>query len=76
MYVSNVLQQGDRNGPLSWQRLMTFVFRERIGIEVWVYLDDIYIFSNNIDKHEEVLEYIFDCLYRECLYISANKFKP
>jgi hypothetical protein len=27
-YVSNVLQQGDCNGPLSWQRLMTYVFRE------------------------------------------------
>ena len=36
-FVSNVLQQGDCNGPSSWQRLMTYVFREQIGIEVWVY---------------------------------------
>src|SRR5271170_7540195 len=42
-FTSNVLQQGDCNGPSSWQRLMKYVFRERIGVEVWVYLDDIYI---------------------------------
>ena len=27
-YVSNTLQHGDCNGPSSWQRFMTFVFRE------------------------------------------------
>jgi hypothetical protein len=27
-YISNVLQQGDCNGPSSWQRLMMHVFRE------------------------------------------------
>ena len=37
-YVSNVLQQGDCNGPSSWQRLMTYVFCDKIGIAVWVYL--------------------------------------
>jgi len=75
-YVSNVLQQGDCNGPSSWQRLMTFVFRERIGVEVWVYLDDIYIFSTTIERHEELLEYVFQQLYKEHLYISPKKFKP
>jgi hypothetical protein len=25
-YISNVLQQGDCNGPLSWQRLMMYVY--------------------------------------------------
>ena len=27
-FISNCLQQGDCNGPSSWQRLMTFVFHE------------------------------------------------
>ena len=75
-YVSNVLQQGDCNGPSSWQRLMTFVFRERIGVEVWVYLDDIYIFTTTKEKHEDALEYVFQCLQKENLYISPKKFKP
>jgi Reverse transcriptase (RNA-dependent DNA polymerase) len=75
-YVSNVLQQGDCNGPLSWQRLMTYVFREQIGIEVWVYLDDIYIFSKTIEEHENALKYVYKCLYDTELYISPKKFKP
>jgi hypothetical protein len=61
-YVSNVLQQGDCNGPSSWQRLMTHVFREQIGTEVWVYLDDIYIFSKTLEEHENALEYVYKCL--------------
>jgi len=75
-YVSNTLQQGDCNGPSSWQRLMTFVFRERIGVEVWVYLDDIYIFTTMIDGHKDALEYVFQCLLKEELYISPSKLKP
>ena len=75
-FVSNVLQQGDCNGPSSWQRLMTFVFREQIGEQVWVYLDDIYIFTSTIEQHEDSLKYVLDCLKREHLYISPAKFKP
>ena len=55
---------------------MTFVFRERIGVEVWVYLDDTYIFSNEIENHEKALQYVLNCLKTEQLYISENKFKP
>jgi len=75
-YVSNTLQQGDCNGPSSWQRFMTYVFRERIGVEVWVYLNNIYIFTKTLEQHENALGYIYDCLYKEQLYISPNKFKP
>jgi RNase H-like domain found in reverse transcriptase/Reverse transcriptase (RNA-dependent DNA polymerase)/Integrase zinc binding domain len=75
-YVSNTLQQGDCNGPSSWQRFMTYVFRERIGVEVWVYLDDIYIFTKTLEQHENALEYVYNCLYKEQLYISPNKLKP
>ena len=75
-YVSNTLQQGDCNGPLSWQRFMTYMFRDRIGVEVWVYLDDIYIFSKTIEEHENALEYVFNCLKRKQLFISPTKLKP
>jgi len=74
-YVSNTLQQGDCNGPSLWQRFMTYVFRERIGVEVWVYLDNIYIFTKTLEQHENALGYVYDCLYKEQLYISLNKFK-
>jgi hypothetical protein len=75
-FVSNILQQGDCNGPSSWQRLMTYLFHERIGVEIWVYLDDIYVFTNTIGEHENGLEYILKCLTDEQLYISPKKFRP
>jgi hypothetical protein len=38
-------------------------------------LDDIYISSKTIEEHENVLEYIYKCLYNTELYISPKKFK-
>ena len=55
---------------------MTYAFCEHVGVEVWVYLDDIYIFTDTIPEHENALQYVFDCLKRECLYIGPHKFKP
>ena len=55
---------------------MTFVFRERIGIEVWVYLDNIYIFWKTIEEHKNALKYVFHCLKCEQLFISPTKLKP
>jgi hypothetical protein len=75
-FVSNNLQQGDCNGLSSWQRLMTYVFWEQIAVEVWVYIDDIYVFTNTIEEHKNVLEYVLKCLTDEKLYISPKKFRP
>ena len=43
---------------------------------VWVYLDDIYILTNTIEQHEDMLEYILKCLKNEQLYISPKKLRP
>ena len=75
-YVSTVLQQGDCNGPSSWQRLMTHVFRDRIGVEVWAYIDDVYVFTDTVVDHEDALEYTLQCLILERLYISPHKLRP
>jgi hypothetical protein len=73
-YQSEVMQIGDLNGPSTMQRLMTWVFRERIGVSVFVYLDDIFIYSDTIEQHEDDLEYVLTCLRREELYIAKHKF--
>ena len=75
-FVSNCLQQGDCNGPSSWQRLMTYVFHKQISVKVWVYINNIYIFSNKIETHKKALQYVFNCLKNDKLYISESKFKP
>lgn len=71
--LSAVLQQGDCNGPATFQRLMTHVFRECIGLFVHVYLDDIFIFSDTIDEHEGHLRIVFETLRRNHLFLKSSK---
>ena len=51
-FVSHVMQQGDCNAPTTFQRLMTWIFREHLGIFIRVYLDDIFVYSDTIEDHE------------------------
>lgn len=71
--LSNVLQQGDCNGPATFQRLMTNVFRRHIGIFVHVYLDDIFVYSNSLAEHEEHLRTVFETLRSNHLFLKAKK---
>ena len=69
-YHSNVVQQGDCNAPATFQRLMTSIFRDVIGLYVHVYLDDIFIYSDSIKEHEEHLKTVFKQLRDNQLYLK------
>lgn len=71
--LSNVLQQGDCNGPATFQRLMTHSFRKHIGIFVHVYLDDIFIYSDSVADHQRHLRIVFETLRENQLYLKASK---
>jgi len=66
---SNVLQQGDCNGPATFQRLMTAIFQDKVGIFVHVYLDDLFVFSASIEDHKKDLEYVFKKLQEFHLFL-------
>jgi hypothetical protein len=72
-FLSHVVQQGDCNAPATFQQLMTRNFRKFIGKFVYVYLDDIFIFSKTIEEHESHLGKVFDVLRAQSLYLSAPK---
>lgn len=72
-YVSHIMQQGDCNAPATFQQLMTSIFRDVIGRFMHVYLDDIFIFSNTIEEHEQHLKVIFDRLRINFLYLKWTK---
>ncbi|SJL16374.1 uncharacterized protein ARMOST_19896 [Armillaria ostoyae] len=54
-FTSAVMQQGDCNAPTTFQRLMTSIFQDIIGVFMHVYIDDIFVFSDLIEEHEEHL---------------------
>lgn len=71
--VSHVMQQGDCNAGATYQNLMNHIFAEFIGKFMFVYLDDILIFSDTVEEHMRRVKIVFDVLRREKLYLSPNK---
>src|SRR6202050_156016 len=67
------MQQGDCNAPATFQRLMTWIFRDHLGIFVRVYLDNIFVFSDSIDDHEGHLKTVFGILCLQRLFLSRDK---
>ena len=72
-YVSLVMQQGDCNIPAMFQHLMMVIFRDHIGCFIYVYLDDIFIFSNTLEEHELHLWTIFQILKEANFHLEQEK---
>jgi len=73
MFESNVMQQGDCNVPATFLWLVTAIFRDVIGIFIYAYLDDLFIFSNMLEEHEKQLEYMFQKLCHNHLFLEREK---
>ena len=60
-----VMPFGLCNAPASFQRLMNKVFADNIGKFIAIYLDDILIFSRNIDEHWQHLRWALEMLRKQ-----------
>ena len=67
------MPQGLCNAVASFQRYMRWVLREYIGIFCEVYLDDILIYSNSLEEHEQHVRLILETLRRHGLVASKSK---
>jgi hypothetical protein len=74
-YASHVMVQGDCNAPATFQWLMTHVFRNYLNIFVHVYLDNVFIFSDTIEDHEEHLAHIFEKIREHDFFLKKEKCK-
>ena len=70
---SLVMQQGDCNAGATYQTLVNHIFAPHLGVFVYVYLDDIIIFSDTIEDHVKHIWIVFDILRREKLYLGPLK---
>ncbi|EGD73373.1 hypothetical protein PTSG_13220, partial [Salpingoeca rosetta] len=68
-----VLPFGLTSAPGTFQRLMNEVLRDFIGDFVQVYLDDVIIYSRNIDEHKDHVHQVLRQLRRHRLYGKASK---
>jgi len=72
-FLSNTMQIGDCNAPVTFQRIMTAIFQDFIGQFVHVYLDDIFVFSSSQEEHEEHLKMVFDKLREWEFFLEKSK---
>ena len=68
-----VMPFGLCNAPATFQRLMKKVFTDNIGKFIAVYLDDILIFSRNLDEHWKHLRWALEKLREAKLYGRLHK---
>jgi len=79
MYLSHIMWIGDCNAPATFQWLMTSIFRDAIGRFMHVYLDDIFIYSESIEEHEEHLRIVFErlrLLWNSLLSYPISSYQP
>jgi len=50
-FTSQVMMQGDMNAPGTFVRTMEDLFHDALGRNIWVYIDDIFVFSNTLEEH-------------------------
>jgi len=75
MFVSNIMQQGNCNAPSMFQYTMNSIFHEYIGIFLHAYLDDLFIYSNSVQEHQNHLGMVFRKLREHKLYLREEKCK-
>ena len=64
---------GLKNAPRIFQRALDDILREAIGRFVFVYMDDIIIFSESAELHLQHIEWVLDVLYKANMRVSREK---
>ena len=73
LYEFNVMPFGLKNAPGTFQRLMDKVLKDYIGEFVEVYVDDIMIYSKNLEDHIMHIEKVLQKLKEYNLVIKLKK---
>ncbi len=68
-----VLLFGLSNAPAVFQALVNDVFRDMLDQFIYVYLDDILIFSHSLQEHVQHIRQVLQRLLENGLYVKAEK---
>ena len=50
-FTGQVMMQGDMNARGTFVRTMEDLFHDQLGKNIWVYIDDIFVFSDSFEEH-------------------------
>jgi len=72
-FVSKMILQGDMNAPGTFIRIMSDLFTNYLGQFMWVYIDDILIYSDTEQDHLKHIAMVCDKLKQAQFYASRKK---
>lgn len=72
-YEFMVMPFGLTNAPATFQRMMTRILGKLVGHCVHVFIDDIIIYSKNVDEHMDHLASVFDLCIQHGLRLKRKK---
>jgi len=72
-YVYEVMPFGLKNARATYQRLMDKIFKQLIGRNVEIYVDDMIVKSSSCDQHVEDLHQVFQALKAVGIRLNPNK---
>ncbi len=67
-YEFKVMCFGLTNAPATFQRVMNEIFKEYLGVFVFIYLDDILVYSRTEAEHTEHLRIVLDLLRKHKMF--------
>jgi hypothetical protein len=73
LYEFLVMPFGLTNAPATFQSLMNMIFASLLRRGVLVFMDDILIYSANLEEHLVLLKQVFQILDKHQLYIKRSK---
>lgn len=68
-----VMPFGLTNAPAVFQNLINGVLRDMLNRFVFVYLDDILVFSKDPQEHRQHVRLVLERLLQNCLFVKAEK---
>jgi len=68
-----VMSFGLSNAPSAFQRFMNEIFSDLLDICIVIYLNNILIYSDNLEEHKDHSKEVLEWLQRHKLYASSMK---
>ena len=66
---------GLTNAPAAFMDMMNKIFKLYLDQFIIVFIDDILVYSKNIEEHERYLRIVFQTLRKEKLFVKLNKYE-
>jgi hypothetical protein len=73
LYEYTIMPFGLTNAPSTFQDMMNHIFRDMIDLGLLAYMDDLLIYADTVEKHDEIVQEVLRRLTKNRLAISPEK---